>query len=250
MTDNQNIKEEEKTEAIAEVLTGETNGENSQDDQGDQSLSESLDAEVSEVSSAEPDSEESLEGESSGDDKLLEDESEKGNWYILQCYTGHEYKVKTRIEQLIEGGSHDGMIYRVLVPEEETIEIKNNKRVEKITRIYPGYCFVKMIEDEEVFFEVRRLPGVAKFVGTKSSPTPVVEEEILKVLRKVGDKTKKIDVDFEIGETIKVIGGPFRGYSGPISEINIERGKLKAMISIFGRETPVELEFDQVEKTV
>ena len=141
-------------------------------------------------------------------------------------------------------------IFRVLVPEEETVEIKNNKRVEKVTRIFPGYVFVQMENDEHASFEIKQLPGVAKFIGTKAGATPVTEEEILKVLRKAGDKTKKVDVDFEVTEVIKVIGGPFRGYSGPISEINTDRGKLKAMISIFGRETPVELEFDQVEKTV
>jgi transcriptional antiterminator NusG len=107
-----------------------------------------------------------------------------------------------------------------------------------------------MIMDDEVFYDIRGLSGVAKFVGSKTSPTPVTEDEILKVLRKVGDKTKKIDIDFEVDEVIKVIAGPFRGYTGPISEINAERGKLKALISIFGRETPVELDFDQVEKTV
>ena len=104
--------------------------------------------------------------------------------------------------------------------------------------------------DENLWYELRRITGVAKFVGTKNGPSPVSDEEILKVLRKIGDKTKKIEVDFEVGEIIKVISGPFRGYSGPISEINAERGKLKSLISIFGRETPVELDFNQVEKVV
>jgi transcriptional antiterminator NusG len=97
---------------------------------------------------------------------------------------------------------------------------------------------------------MRHVSGVAKIVGTKNMPTPVTEDEILRVLRKIGDKTKKIEVDFETGEVIKVISGPFRGYTGPISEINAERGKLKSLISIFGRETPVELDFDQVEKVI
>ena len=101
-----------------------------------------------------------------------------------------------------------------------------------------------------MFYKIRQLSGVAKFIGSKTAPTAVTEDEILKVLRKVGDKTKKIDIDFEVGEIVKVIAGPFRGYSGPISEINAERGKLKSLILIFGRETPVELDFDQVEKVV
>ena len=184
-------------------------------------------------------------------EEVSEEEPQDGRcWYILQCYSGHEYKVRSRVESLIEEEAFKDSIFRVLVPEEEVVEVKNNKRVERVVKIFPGYVFVQMLPVESVCFEIRRLPGVAKFVGSKTAPTPVTEEDILKVLRKVGDKTKKIDVDFEIGEVIKVIGGPFRGYSGPINEINGERGKLKAMILIFGRETPVELEFDQVEKTV
>ena len=109
-----------------------------------------------------------------------------------------------------------------------------------------------MIPVDELSYEIKALPGVSKFVGTEtgSGLVPVQEDEILKVLRKVGDKTKEIDIDFELGEVIKVISGPFRGYSGSISEINPVKGKLKSMISIFGRDTPVELEFDQVEKTI
>jgi len=174
----------------------------------------------------------------------------KGEWYIVQCYSNHEYKVRARIETILEEKKYDGFLYRVLVPEEETVEIKNNKRYERTSKIFPGYVFVQMEYNDQVFFEIRSLPGVAKFIGSKDRPTPVTESEILKVLHKVGDKTKKIDVDFEEGEIIKVISGPFRGYTGSISEIHGDRGKLKSMISIFGRETPVELDFDQVEKVV
>lgn len=177
-------------------------------------------------------------------------EEDQGEWYIVQCFTGHEYRVRDRVKEMVEVMGFEGRIQRILVPEEEVIEIKNNQRQERVSKIFPGYMFVQMHPDEEVFYEIRRLAGVAKFVGSKTRPTPVTEDEILKVLRKVGDKTKKIDIDFEMGEVIKVIAGPFRGYSGPISGINSERGKLKALISIFGRETPVELDFDQVEKVV
>jgi transcription termination/antitermination protein NusG len=196
------------------------------------------------------------ESEALVNDENLEEETDgvpafdKGSWFIVQCFSGHEYKVQIRVQQIMELDAFKDKIFRVLVPEEETVEIKNNKRVEKVTRIFPGYVFVQMAQDEHASFEIKQLPGVAKFIGTKTGATPVTEEEILKVLRKAGDKTKKVDVDFEMGEVIKVVGGPFRGYAGPIAEINADRGKLKAMISIFGRETPVELEFDQVEKTV
>ncbi len=172
------------------------------------------------------------------------------SWYIIQCFSNYEYKVQKRIEYIIQEKGWQSQITRVLIPEEETIEIKNNKRVERISKIYPGYAFIQCAMTDEIWLSIRQIPGVTKFIGTKNEATPVTEEEILKVLRKVGDKTKKIEVDFEEGEIIKVIAGPFRGYSGPIAEINAERGKLKALISIFGRETPVELDFDQLEKAV
>nr|RAP32866.1 transcription termination/antitermination factor NusG [Candidatus Marinamargulisbacteria bacterium SCGC AG-410-N11] len=172
------------------------------------------------------------------------------DWYIVQCYSGQEYKVQLRIEQMVEEKKWEKKIVRVLVPEEDTIEIKETKRVERRVKVYPGYVFLQMANDVSVFFDIRKLPGVSKFIGPKNNPTPVTEQDILKVLRKMGDKTKKVDVQFSVGEVIKIIAGPFRGYSGPIADINNERGKVKAMILIFGRETPVELEFDQVETVI
>ncbi len=169
-------------------------------------------------------------------------------WFIVQCYSGQEHKVQSRISLLIEEKKWSDKIFQVLVPEEDVIEIKNNQRVEKKVKIFPGYVFIQVILEEQVFFDIRSISGVSKFIGSKTDPTPVTEGDILRVLRKVGDKTKKVDVDFEEGEMIKVVGGPFRGYMGEISEINPERGSLKALISIFGRETPVQLDFDQVEQ--
>lgn len=179
-----------------------------------------------------------------------QEEVEDGReWYAVQCYSLQEYKVKDRIEQLMEN-ELNGKVHRVLLPEEETVEIKNNKRQEKISKIYPGYIFVQMLPDPEAWFFIKQIPGTAKMISERNVPTPVSKDEIKKILRKVGEKSKKIEVDFEINEMIKVISGPFRGYTGVISEINADRGKVKALISIFGRETPVELEFDQVEKAV
>jgi transcriptional antiterminator NusG len=173
-----------------------------------------------------------------------------GEWYIIQCYSNQEHKVLMKIQNLIEEKQLQGKVLQVLVPEEDTIEIKNNKRLEKRTKIFPGYVFIEMLMSDDVFYDIRSISGVSKFIGSKSRPTPVTEDEILKVLRKIGDKTRKVDVDFEEGEVIKVVAGPFRGYSGPIAEINADKGNLKALISIFGRETPVKLDFDQVEKAV
>ena len=185
----------------------------------------------------------------SNPEELLSINQEGLNWYIIQCFSLYEKKVQDRIFQMMTDELKD-VVYRVLLPEEETVEIKNNERKEKIKKMFPGYLFVQMKPDETAWYLLRRLPGVAKLVGTRNEPTPVSEEEINRVLRQVGEKSKKIEVDFELNESIKVISGPFRGYVGVISEINPDRGKLKSLISIFGRETPVELDFDQVEKYV
>ena len=175
-------------------------------------------------------------------------EEDTREWFVLQCYSGQEYKVQSKIHAMIEDCGLQNKIFQVLIPEEEVIEIKNNQRVEKKVKVYPGYVFIQMILDDQVFFDVRAILGVSKFVGSKTKPTPVQEDDILKVLKKMGEKVKKVDVDFELGESIKVVSGPFRGYMGQISEINPEKGSLKSLISIFGRETPVQLDFDQVER--
>ncbi|HAR62720.1 MAG: transcription termination/antitermination factor NusG [Candidatus Margulisiibacteriota bacterium] len=173
---------------------------------------------------------------------------DKGQWFILQTYSGHEKKVKQSLLQKIIKLELQDRIHEVLIPEEETIEIKDNKRVEKIKKMFPGYIFIRMDLDDEVWYHVKVIPGVSKFISSKTRPTPVTDKEMLRVLKQVGVKTPKIEVDFEIGEVVKIIAGPFRGYSGPIQEITPERGKLKSLIAIFGRETPVELDFEQVEK--
>ena len=196
------------------------------------------------------DDEDILKEEESSNDLAQEVGPQEGvYWYIIQCYALYEQKVRDHILQMQEDEFKD-VIFRVLLPEEETVEIKNNERKEKVKKMFPGYLFVQMKPDEGVWYMLRRLPGVAKLVGTKNEPTPVSEDEINRILRQLGEKMKKIEVDFELNEVIKVISGPFRGYTGAISEINAERGKLKSLISIFGRETPVELDFDQVEKYV
>lgn len=175
---------------------------------------------------------------------------EGAEWYIIQCFSGQEYKVLAHIQRLIDDNGYQDRIHRLLIPEEETVEIKNNKRIEKLTKLYPGYVFIHMRYDIHIHQGIRDISGVSGFIGTKGVPSPVTQEDMLKILRKAGEKSKKIDVDFEEGEMVKVVSGPFRGYSGAISEINAEKGMLKAMISVFGRETPVQLDFDQVEKAV
>ena len=180
------------------------------------------------------------------EDKVSDDLA--GQWYVLHTYSGYELKVEMAILQAIEVESLHDKVFKVVVPQEDTIEVKDGKRLEKTRKLFPGYAFINMLVDDDVWAIIRRIPGVLKFIGPGNKPEPVADVEMIKVLRRMGIKAKRVEVDFEFGEMIKIISGPFRGYTGSITEINGERGKLKTLISIFGRETPVELTFDQVEK--
>lgn len=241
-------EKEENIETTTEIIEKEIE-EN--DDAEKEPTEENLTGDVSEAADEKVEIETiKEEGEEETGEEVKEETSEKPSWYIIHTYSGHEYKVKERIEQRAESMNMSHKITKVIVPEEESVEIKNNKRVERTNKMFPGYVFVEMILDNETWFLIRKIPGVSKFLGPKSTPLPVTEKEMLRVLQQTGVKTKKIEVDFEIGELIKVISGPFRGYQGGINEIFPDRGKLKAKISIFGRETPVELDFDQVEKVI
>ncbi len=186
-------------------------------------------------------------------EQVVEQETEQvdvnqGDWYIIQTYSNYEHKVKNSLENRIQTLKLQDKVFEILIPEEEVVEVKNNKKVEKVRKMYPGYIFVRMIFDSELWYVMKRVPGLSKFMGDATAPVPVRDEEMLKVLRQVGVKVQKFQVDFEVGDMVKIISGPFRGYNGPVKEINAEKGKIKSTILIFGRETPVEIGFDQIEK--
>ena len=168
-------------------------------------------------------------------------------WYVVQTLTGQEERAKAALEQTIDSEGLKNRVFQVLVPMEETIEIKNGKRQEKIRKMFPGYVFVEMILDEETWYLIRQTTGVARFIGTKVKPTPVSEKEMQRVLKQLG-KEEKLEVNFEKGEGVRVISGPFRGYTGIVDEINPEKGKLKVLINIFGRDTPVEVNFEHSQR--
>ncbi|OGC33400.1 transcription termination/antitermination factor NusG [candidate division WOR-1 bacterium RIFOXYB2_FULL_48_7] len=168
-------------------------------------------------------------------------------WYVVQTLTGQEERAKAALEQTIDSEGLQNRVFQVLVPMEETIEIKNGKRQEKIRKMFPGYVFVEMILDEETWYLIRQTTGVARFIGTKVKPTPVSEKEMQRVLKQLG-KEEKLEVNFEKGEGVRVISGPFRGYTGIVDEINPEKGKLKVLINIFGRDTPVEVNFEHSQR--
>jgi len=170
--------------------------------------------------------------------------SEEARWYVVHTYSGHENKVKANIEKIVENRGMNDVILEVAVPTEEIVEIKDGKRKTKLKKIFPGYCIVKMIMTDESWYVIRNTRGVTGFVGPGSKPIPLTDEEVVSM----GIEKKVIQIDVEVGDSIKVISGPFESFIGVVEEINYERQSLKVLISMFGRETPVELEFGQVKQ--
>jgi len=174
--------------------------------------------------------------------------TEDRKWYVLQTLTGNEELVKSSIERTIKQFSLEDKVFNILVPEEDIVEIKEGKRVEKKKKMFPGYVFAEMILDETSWHAIKQTPGVAKFIGNKTRPIPVTDREMQRVLKQLGVREERIDVFFEKGEAVRIISGPFRGYTGSVEEINTQRSKIKTLVNIFGRDTPVEIDFEQAEK--
>ena len=175
-------------------------------------------------------------------------------WYVIHTYSGYEKKVKTNLEHRIESMGMEDKIFQVLVPEEDEIEIRSGQRVTVQKKVYPGYVLVEMILDPDSWFVVRNTPGVTSFVGggnipgSRNEPVPLEEHEVKQILRQMGVETPKYRVAFQKGQSVRVTDGPFAEFIGTVDEVNPERNKIKVLVSIFGRETPVELDFLQVEK--
>lgn len=174
------------------------------------------------------------------------------NWYVVHTYSGYENKVKTNLEKRVESMGMTDKIFRVLVPVEEETEIKNGQKKSAIKKVFPGYVLAEMVMTDDSWYVVRNTPGVTGFVGSTgagSKPTALLPEEIDGILRQMGMKEqKKYEVDFILKDKVKVKEGPFADFVGSVEEIDPEKQKLKVHVNMFGRETPVELEFDQVEK--
>jgi len=174
------------------------------------------------------------------------------SWYVLQTASGHENRVKEHILKRIKTLNADDKIFNVIVPEKDVTKIQDGKRVEKKEREFPGYVLIEMIMEDEAWRIVRDTPGVTRFIGANKQPIPVPPSEVRRILRKsqVLTKTKegKKVIDVVVGESVKIQSGPFEDFIGEITEINEERETVKALVSIFGRSTPVELSFDQIAK--
>lgn len=165
-------------------------------------------------------------------------------WYVVHTYSGYENKVKTDLEKTVKNRELEDYIFDIVVPMEEQIEIKDGKRKTNLKKVFPGYVLVKMIVTEESWYIVRNTRGVTGFVGSGTDPIPLTEEEI----RKMGFELTEVNVDYDINDSVKILNGPLENFVGVVQEINKEKHKVKVLVSMFGRETPVELELSQVQK--
>ncbi|HHX14413.1 MAG TPA: transcription termination/antitermination factor NusG [Clostridiales bacterium] len=168
----------------------------------------------------------------------------RARWYVIHTYSGHENKVKVNIEKLVENQGMQDLVLQVVVPTEDSIEFKDGQRKIKTRKMFPGYVIVKMIVTNESWYLVRNTQGVTGFVGHGSEPVPLTDEEV----RRMGIEKIYIKLDVNPGDTIKVINGPFESFMGVVEEVNFDKQTMKVRISMFGRDTPVELEFAQVDK--
>jgi transcriptional antiterminator NusG len=169
-------------------------------------------------------------------------------WYVIHCYSGYENKVRHNLEQRIETMGMKDKVFDVVVPTQEEIEVRDGKRRTVERHIFPGYVLVNMALSEESWFVVRNTPGVTGFVGMGNLPTPLRPEEVTQILKRMEAEAPTVKVTFKVGERVRIVDGPFNDFRGVVAEIDMERTKARVMVSFFGRETPVELDFLQVEK--
>jgi len=165
-------------------------------------------------------------------------------WYVVHTYSGYENKVKTDLEKTVKNRDLEEYFFEIIVPMEEQIEIKEGKRKANLKKVFPGYVLIKMIVTEETWYIVRNTRGVTGFVGSGTDPIPLTDEEI----RNMGFEEVPVNVDYEVNDSVQILNGAFKDFIGTVKEINKEKHKVKVLVSMFGRETPVELEFSQVQK--
>jgi len=186
--------------------------------------------------------------ESTGHTANADASGQHGEWYVVHSYSGYENKVKKNLEQRIETMGMQDKIYRVVVPTEEEVEIRDGQRRSSRKRVFPGYVLVHMVLDDESWYVVRNTPGVTGFVGLGAKPTPLSDEEVDKILKRMEEEQPTIKVSFRVGETVRIVEGPFTDFMGLVDELFPDRGKVRVLVSFFGRETPVEMDFLQVER--
>jgi transcriptional antiterminator NusG len=191
---------------------------------------------------------EAAEAEAKAEEEAKKAKSNEKRWYIVHTYSGHENKVKVNLEKRIEYMNMGEKIFRIEVPQKTVTQIKGGKKQEREEKIFPGYVLVEMIMDEDSWYVVRHTAGVTKFVGSAKRPIPAKESEIKKILHRSSSQTQKIELDVKAGDKVRIVSGPFADFIADIIEVYPDKSKLRANVSIFGRETPVELEYKQINK--
>jgi transcriptional antiterminator NusG len=169
-------------------------------------------------------------------------------WYVIHSYSGYENKVKTNLEQRIDSMDMQDQIFEVIIPTEDEIEIHDGKRRTVERRVFPGYLLVHMIMNNDSWYVVRNTPGVTGFAGMGNEPTPLRDDEVESIMRRIESQAPRVIVSFQHGERVRIIDGPFTDFVGAVDDIFLDKNRVRVMVSFFGRETPVELDFLQVEK--
>jgi transcriptional antiterminator NusG len=175
-------------------------------------------------------------------------EPEKGAWYVLHTYSGYENKVKKTIETRVESLDLSERVHEIVVPTQDVIEIRSGQRHSVPKKLFPGYVLVRMDLDDDTWFALRNTPGVTGFVNVNNKPVPLGEKEVQNILKGMTAEAPPVKVTFQLGDTVRITDGPFADFRGEIDEINHEKGKIRVLVSFFGRETPVELDFLQAER--
>lgn len=170
------------------------------------------------------------------------------NWYVIHTYSGYEDAVARALKQRVEAFGMEGKIFQVLVPKEKRIQVRGGKRRIVEERVYPGYVLVDMVVTDDSWYVVRNTPRVTGFIGAGTTPTPISKQEVDSLLEKMGIEEPEYKVDIKKGETVQIIDGPFKDFDGKVSDVDETRGKIKVLVNMFGRDTPVELDFLQVKK--
>ena len=181
-------------------------------------------------------------------EEVKEAKKNQKRWYIVHTYSGYENKVKVNLEKRIEYMNMGDKIFRIEVPQKTVVQMKSGKKQEKEEKVFPGYVLVEMIMDEDSWYVVRHTSGVTKFVGSVKKPIPVKESEIKRILHRTSSQVEKVELDVKPGDKVRIISGPFADFDADIIEVYPDKSKLRANVSIFGRETPVELEYKQINK--
>ena len=184
------------------------------------------------------------------EDAGIEDQPIEGQWYVLHTYSGYENKVKKTIESRIDALDMGDRVFEIIVPTQEEVEFKDGVRKIVQRKVFPGYVLVRMLMDEDTWYQLRNTPGVTGFVSQDNKPLPLLGDIATTMMEDIEQEAPKVTVSFQMGDRVRIVEGPFADFTGEVDEVNNEKGKIKVLVSFFGRETPVELDFLQAEREV